>query len=65
MENIDYEDPGLDQTLVKVGGKMEKAVEWARSIVFESVERGRGRVSPCESLDQPVLGVFLSEKIRG
>lgn len=49
MENTDYEDPELDQTLGKVGGKMEKAVEWARSIVFESVERGRGRVSPCKS----------------
>lgn len=49
VENVDYEDPGLDQTLAKVGVKMEKAVEWARVVVFESVERGRGRVSPCES----------------
>ena len=48
MENVDYEDPELDQTLAKVGNKMEKAVDWARSIVFESVERGRGRVSPCK-----------------
>lgn len=47
VENIDYEDPKLDQTLAKVGAKMEKAVEWAKLVVFESVERGRGRVSPC------------------
>lgn len=53
VENIDYENPSLDQTLEKVGSKMEKAVEWARSIVFESVERGRGRVSPCESPSSP------------
>lgn len=60
MENTDYEDPELDQTLGKVGGKMEKAVEWARSIVFESVERGRGRVSPCKSCP-PLLPLVTSE----
>lgn len=47
VENVDYENPELDQTLAKTGAKMEKAVEWAKLVVFESVERGRGRVSPC------------------
>jgi hypothetical protein len=48
VENVDYEDADLDKTLGKVGGQMEKAVNWAKSVVYESVERGRGRVSPCE-----------------
>jgi hypothetical protein len=48
VENVDYEDADLDKMLGKVGGQMEKAVNWAKSVVYESVERGRGRVSPCE-----------------
>jgi hypothetical protein len=48
VENIDYENPKLDETLGKIGAKMEKAVDWAKTVVYESVERGRGRVSPCE-----------------
>lgn len=48
VENIDYEDADLDKTLGKVGAQMEKAVNWAKSVVYESVERGRGRVSPCK-----------------
>jgi len=50
VENIDYEDADLDKTLSKVAAQMEKAVNWAKSVVYESVERGRGRVSPCASL---------------
>ena len=48
VENIDYEDADLDKALGKVGAQMEKAVNWAKSVVYESVERGRGRVSPCK-----------------
>jgi hypothetical protein len=57
VENVDYEDADLDKTLGKVGAQMEKAVNWAKSVVYESVERGRGRVSPCKSyhIDQLVL----------
>jgi hypothetical protein len=47
VENVDYENADLDKTLGKVGAQMEKAVGWAKSVVYESVERGRGRVSPC------------------
>jgi len=47
VENVDYEDADLDKTLSKVGTQMEKAVNWAKALVYESVERGRGRVSPC------------------
>jgi len=48
VENVDYEDADLDKTLSKVGTQMEKAVNWAKALVYESVERGRGRVSPCK-----------------
>jgi ribosome recycling factor len=50
VENVDYEDADLDKTLSKVGSQMEKAVNWAKALVYESVERGRGRVSPCKFL---------------
>jgi hypothetical protein len=50
VENVDYEDADLDKTLSKVGSQMEKAVNWAKALVYESVERGRGRVSPCTLL---------------
>jgi ribosome recycling factor len=50
VENADYEDADLDKTLSKVGAQMEKAVNWAKALVYESVERGRGRVSPCKFL---------------
>jgi hypothetical protein len=51
VENVDYENADLDKTLGKVGAQMEKAVGWAKSVVYESVERGRGRVSPCTYQD--------------
>lgn len=51
MEDADYADPKLDEALAKVGGKMEKTVEWAKAILYDGVERSRGRVSPCESND--------------
>ena len=36
----------LDEVLSKTKKAMTKAVDWARSIAYEGVERGRGRVTP-------------------
>lgn len=59
MEDADYADPKLDEALAKVGGKMEKTVEWAKAILYDGVERSRGRVSPCESNDIVFLEIAL------
>jgi ribosome recycling factor len=40
----------LNDVLEKTERRMEKAVDWAKGTVFDMVERGRGRVSPGESL---------------
>ncbi|KAK8869648.1 hypothetical protein IAR55_000216 [Kwoniella newhampshirensis] len=36
----------IEEVVGKAKTKMEKAVHWARAVIFEGVERGRGRVSP-------------------
>jgi ribosome recycling factor len=36
------------QVIERTKGKMDKAVDWARGVVFDGVERGRGKVSPGE-----------------
>ncbi|KAK4686678.1 ribosome recycling factor, partial [Tremellales sp. Uapishka_1] len=36
----------IARALEKTKGKMEKSVEWAKGVIYEGVERGRGRVSP-------------------
>ncbi|ODN83397.1 hypothetical protein L202_01541 [Cryptococcus amylolentus CBS 6039] len=36
----------IEEVVEKAKGKMEKAVHWAKAVVFEGVERGRGRVTP-------------------
>ena len=36
----------LNDVLGKTERKMEKAVDWARGVIYEMVERGRGRVTP-------------------
>ena len=41
-------DADAEAQLAKVRAKMDKALEWARGVVWEGVERGRGRVSPGE-----------------
>jgi ribosome recycling factor len=45
----------LGDVLAKTERKMEKAVDWAKGLVYEMVERGRGRVSPGERLFELVL----------
>lgn len=45
------DDEGAGQVVVeevvsKARAKMEKSVHWAKAVLFEGVERGRGRVSP-------------------
>jgi len=39
----------LNDVLAKTEKKMEKAVDWARGLTYDMVERGRGRVTPCKS----------------
>lgn len=39
-------DVDVDGILEKVRGKMKKATDWANSVTYDGVERGRGRVSP-------------------
>jgi ribosome recycling factor len=46
--NDEITEDKLPGVLSKAEMKMGKAVEWARAQVYEGVERGRGRVSPCE-----------------
>ncbi|WVQ71872.1 hypothetical protein IAR50_001414 [Cryptococcus sp. DSM 104548] len=36
----------IEEVVEKAKGKMEKAVHWAKAVIFEGVERGRGRVTP-------------------
>ena len=36
----------LDDVLEKIKGKMTKSVDWAKSLVYDGVERTRGRISP-------------------
>ena len=38
----------VDDVLEKTKGKMTKSVDWAKSLVYEGVERARGRISPGE-----------------
>jgi hypothetical protein len=38
----------LNDVLAKTEKKMEKAVDWARGLTYDMVERGRGRVTPCK-----------------
>lgn len=40
----------LNDVLAKTERKMEKAVDWARGVIYEMVERGRGRVTPGVSI---------------
>ncbi|WWC69269.1 uncharacterized protein I206_103207 [Kwoniella pini CBS 10737] len=45
------DDPGagevvISEVLEKTEAKIEKAVHWAKAVIFEGVERGRGRVTP-------------------
>ncbi|WVO14070.1 hypothetical protein L204_101697 [Cryptococcus depauperatus] len=47
--NADDRDAGeavVEEVLEKSRAKMEKAVHWAKAVLFEGVERGRGRVTP-------------------
>lgn len=41
-------DAEIDDIVEKARAKMVKSADWAKSVMFEGVERGRGRVSPCE-----------------
>lgn len=36
----------LDDVLEKTKHKMTKALDWAKSLAYEGVDRGRGRISP-------------------
>ncbi|OWZ57468.1 ribosome recycling factor [Cryptococcus neoformans c45] len=36
----------IEEVVSKARAKMEKSVHWAKAVLFEGVERGRGRVSP-------------------
>lgn len=36
----------IEEVVSKAKAKMEKSVHWAKAVLFEGVERGRGRVSP-------------------
>ncbi|WWD16089.1 hypothetical protein CI109_100514 [Kwoniella shandongensis] len=48
-ETADSEGAGevvIEEVVGKAKTKMEKAVHWARAVIFEGVERGRGRVTP-------------------
>ncbi|WRT67305.1 uncharacterized protein IL334_004273 [Kwoniella shivajii] len=45
------DDPGAGEVVIsevieKAQVKMDKAVHWAKAVIFEGVERGRGRVTP-------------------
>lgn len=57
-EGLDDED--YDDRLVqgKVKPKMQKTFDWAKAVVFEGVERGRGRISPGEGSNYPAVGHF-------
>jgi ribosome recycling factor len=37
----------------RIKEKMDKAVSYARGIVYDNVERARGRVSPCQCITDP------------
>ena len=39
----------LDEVMERTKSKMSKSVDWARGVVYEGVERGRGRISPGQS----------------
>lgn len=39
-------DVDTEGVLAKTREKMEKAVSWAKGLVYDGVERGRGKVSP-------------------
>lgn len=49
-EEEGLDDEEYDDRLVqgKVKPKMTKTMEWAKAVVYEGVERGRGRISPGE-----------------
>jgi ribosome recycling factor len=49
-EPSDESTVDLEDVLEKTKGKMIKAVEWAKGVLYDGVERGRGRVSPGERL---------------
>lgn len=38
----------INAIIKKACDKMTKSLDWGKSVLFEGVERGRGRVSPCE-----------------
>ena len=47
-----YQQAGLvdlDDAVGKAKTKMQKTTEWAKALVYEGVERGKGRVSPGET----------------
>lgn len=48
-EEAGLSEAEIDAIVDKTKGKMTKSVDWAKSVVFEGVERGRGRVSPGKS----------------
>jgi hypothetical protein len=51
-DKVRYEqslEADADAILEKTQSKMEKSVEWAKGLVYDAVERRRGRVSPGES----------------
>jgi hypothetical protein len=51
-DKVRYEqslEADADAILEKTQSKMEKSVEWAKGLVYDAVERGRGRVSPGEA----------------
>jgi ribosome recycling factor len=39
----------IDAVVEKATARMDKSLEWAKTSVFDGVERGRGRVTPGES----------------
>ena len=44
----------LETVLERTKSKMAKSVDWAKGVVYEGVERGRGRISPGKRADVPV-----------
>lgn len=60
-ESSDEPTVDLADVLEKTKGKMVKAVEWAKGVLYDGVERGRGRVSPGE----PHLSSHIPNYFKG
>lgn len=62
QDDMSETDVDVEGVMEKTREKMEKAVGWAKGVVYDGVERGRGRVSPGEYSSQLILHIYVSRR---